>query len=53
MRRLETAHLLLQRITDDSVRTEKQRDSLIAKMIDMGVLQLIYKNCHREQKEEL
>jgi len=22
-------------------------------MIDMGVLQLIYKNCHKEQKEEM
>lgn len=51
MKRLEKTHSLLERLLDERpFKSEEERQSVLNRVISMGVLQLIYKNCHRDQK---
>lgn len=55
MMRLNKSYAMLEKIlnaNDNSINEEKFT-SLIEKIISMGIVQLIYKNCNKEQKEEL
>jgi len=52
MKRLEKTLVLLEKLLDEkNTKGEEERKNLINKVVSMGVLQLIYKNCHRDQKE--
>lgn len=52
MKRLEKTLILLEKLLDEkNTKGEEERKILINKVVSMGVLQLIYKNCHRDQKE--
>ena len=54
MRRLITTLRFLEEVTDEtSEKDEEVREKLMNRVISMGVLQIIYKNSHRDQKEEL
>lgn len=53
MRRLiKTCDLLEKLTTESCVSDEKEREKMINQVIGMGALQMIYKNCHRDQREE-
>ena len=54
MRRLTKTLSLLELYTDENVeKDEKQKEKIVNKIIGLGSLQMIYKNCHRDQKEEI
>ena len=38
--------------SNDKPLTEEKVEALVEKIISMGIIQLIYKNCSKEQKEE-
>jgi histone deacetylase complex regulatory component SIN3 len=54
MKRLSKALDLLEQIVDEnSEKDEKEKEAIINKIVGLGGLQMIYKNSHRDQKEEL
>ena len=54
MNRLQKASQLLHKLLNENqTLSEEERSKTMNNIIGMGVLQMIYKNCHREQKEEL
>ena len=54
MKRLQKASQLLDKLLDEEeVLSEEDRYKIMGQMIGMGALQMIYKNCHREQREGL
>lgn len=54
MKRLQTAQKLLDKLLDEKIcKRQEQKQLLINKIISMGVLQLIYKISHKDQKEQL
>jgi hypothetical protein len=55
MIRLNKSFAMLEKIlnVNDTTITEDKIGSLIDKVISMGIVQLIYKNCTKEQKEEM
>jgi histone deacetylase complex regulatory component SIN3 len=45
---------MLEKILNDDGRVPEEKIScLIDQIISMGIIQLVYKNCNKEQKEEL
>jgi histone deacetylase complex regulatory component SIN3 len=51
MKKLEKTKDLLEKVTDEKLsNSEKERAELINKVINMGVLQIIFKNCNKDQK---
>lgn len=40
-------------VDEEKEKTEKEKEKIIEKIIGLGSLQMIYKNTHRDQKEEL
>lgn len=60
MMRLNKSYGMLEKIlnwlqdkpSNDKPLTEEKVEALVEKIISMGIIQLIYKNCSKEQKEE-
>lgn len=54
MMRLHKSFAMLEKILDPQENSldDEKNSSLIDKIISMGIIQLIYKNCNKEQKEE-
>ena len=54
MNRLMKSLDFLTQITDETKeRTEQQKEKIINKVVGLGGLQMLYKNSHKDQKEEL
>jgi len=54
MKRLVKSLELLEHLLDENSNfDEAAREKIIKKIVGLGSLQTLYKNCHRDQKEEL